>query len=198
VAPVGPDSSVGGDVGFEDVHYHWSEDVHPEEAEVVPGAQAGHYERLLGLGGRGLLDHLLDAVEALAALDTLASHRAEEGQQVLARGLHARDGASVGDGGLNQLLRAALVATAEVNVVTDHVQEWLAAHELAGAEDRVPVSAWLVLRHEAQPLGPLACHLSVGGLITRANHHADLLDARAPRLLDDHAQHRLLMPIAVH
>src|SRR2546423_14572023 len=92
-----------------------------EETEVVAGAQSRHEEGLLGLSRRRFLDHLIDQEEILRARNALPADRAEEGQQVLARGLHARNGAGMGLRGLDDLLRAASLPRAEIDMVADHM-----------------------------------------------------------------------------
>ena len=73
----------------------------------MSGAQAGDHQALFGFGRRGLFDHGIDAIEVLAAGYALAARRAVMRQQVLAGGLHGRNGAGLGFGDFDQLLRAA-------------------------------------------------------------------------------------------
>ena len=120
-----------------------------EEAEIIAGANARHHQALLGFGGRGLLDHGIDAIEIAAAFDAAAGDGAEARQQALARGLHAGDGALLGFGELHQAVRGGFGPRGHVEVIAHHVQERIGADELARAQDGVAVALRLGLRHEA-------------------------------------------------
>jgi hypothetical protein len=122
-----------------DLHDRGCEHVHAEEAEVVPGAQAGDCQPELRLGGRRLLNDRLDQVEFPAARDAAAPDGAEVGEQTLPRGLHGRDRAFLGGGCFDQLPGTRLLAPGDVEVIADEVQEGLAADEVAGAVDGVTI-----------------------------------------------------------
>ena len=89
------------------------------------------------------------------------------------------------------------MAAADVEVVADQVQEGLAADELAGAVDGVAIAERLGLRDERQAAGVLAGGVGVGGLVARADHDADFLDAGAQHFFDDDGEDGFFHAVAV-
>ncbi len=167
-----------------------------EETEIVAGANAGDYQLLLGLGGGGLFDHCIDAIQAVPPRQAVARHGAELRQQRLARGLHAGHGAFLALGNLHHLQRAGL-AGADVDMVADHVQKGVAAHEVAGAVDGVAVAERLLLGDESDRAGVAASGLDEAALIAGPHHYADFFHLGGQGLLDENAEHRLLAAIAI-
>ena len=114
--------------------------MHAEETKIVSGAQPGHDEPLLGLGGRGFLDHLGDLIQALLAGHKVAPDSPVVRQLAFVGRLHGGYGAFLDPRPFNQLLRGPLLPAAYVQVVAHQQKEGAVADELLRAEHRVSVS----------------------------------------------------------
>jgi hypothetical protein len=82
-------------------------------------------------------------------------------------------------------------------MVPDQVEEWLTAHKIPGAPDRMAVSALLGLVNEREPADMISGKGAVSGFIVGMDHDAGVGNSRADRLFDDDAEDRLLVAVAV-
>ena len=167
----------------EHLHDRRRQHVHAEETKVMAGPQPGDDQPLLGLGGRGLLQHFRDLIQPFAPGDEAPANRPVVRQLALVRRLHGGHGAILRPGDLDQLLRGALAA-ADVEMVADQQQERNAARKLTRASDRVPVAEGRALFDEPEPPALPAGGGGVSGLVSRADDHADFLDAGRQDFLD--------------
>src|SRR5262245_36712287 len=172
--------------------------MHAEEAEVVPCAQAGNDQSLLGLGRRRLLDYLGDFVQSSAPRHEMAADGAVIGKLAFVGGLDGGHGAILREGDFNELLGGALLAAANVEMVAYEEQEWRGADELARAEDGVPITERGDLLHKVEAPSLATGGRGVGGLIARANDDTDLGNADRKNLLYDDPQRSFGKAIPVH
>ena len=181
-------------------HFHdrRGQDVHAEETKVVAGPQARDNQPLLGLGGGGLLQHLGDLIKALARRHQAPANRAVIGQLALVRRLHGRDGAILHPRDLDQLLRGALGAAADVKMVADQQQERLGAGKFTRATHRVAVAERRRLLDEVEPAALPAGGSGISGFVPGADDHTDFLDAGREDFLDENPQRGLGGAVAVH
>ncbi len=188
----------GGEAGVEDVHDARGEDVHSEKAEVMPGAQAGNDEPLLGFGGRGFLDHVLDRVDAGAPAVQAPADGAVVGELAFVGGLDGGDGAGFGGGEGGELLETGFGPGTDVEMVADQQRERVAAGERRGAGDGVAVAEGLGLLDEVQASGVRARGLAVEAVVAGGNDDGDFLDAAGEDFLEDDGEGGFGTAIAVH
>ena len=160
----------------------------------MTGAQAGNDEPLLGFRGRGLLHDFIDFKKSLTSGDEPSADRTVEGQLALVRRLHGGDAAILRSGGFDELLGAALLRAAEVEMIADEEQERILAHELPAAMHRVTVAERRGLFDELDAFRVRAGGRGVGG----ADDGANLLHARLQDFLDDDLERGLGDAVAVH
>src|SRR5205823_5395229 len=118
-------------------------------------------------------------------------------QHGFARRLDGGDRAALAPRLLHDLLGAAQRPATGVKVVTDQVQERLAADERPGQAQRVAVAAWLGLFDERQVAGVLAGGGRVGTRVAGGDDQGDLVDAGGEDFLDDDFEGRLLRAVAI-
>ncbi len=173
------------------------EDVQPEEAEIVAGPQPWDEDFLFGLGGGGLFEHGVDAVQARLAGHGLAAHGAELRELAFAGGLYGGNRAILLFGSGDEARGAAGAVAAHEEVVAHHVEEWLRASEGARAGERVGVAARFGLFDEADARGVLAGGGGVGCLIAGADDDADLFHAGPGGFLEQDGENAALDAVAV-
>ena len=161
----------------EDFHDDGGEDVEAEEAEVVPGAESGNDEFLLGLGGSGFFDDRLDLIEQVAASQAASADGSVERELALVGGLNGGDGAFFGSGGGEELSGAGGLGAAQIEVVADHEQKRIIARESGGAVNGVGIAEGFRLLDETHVAGVRASGFSVGGLVAGTDDDGDFLDA---------------------
>jgi hypothetical protein len=83
-------------------------------------------------------------------------------------------------------------------VIANEQEERLIGSKRVHAPDGVSVTERGGLLEEFNPPCVIAGGAGIGGLVARANHHADFLHARIQDFLDDDAQGGFLDSIAVH
>src|ERR1035441_7208977 len=83
-------------------------------------------------------------------------------------------------------------------MVANQQQERNATRKLPRARDCVPVAESRALFDEPQPPTLSAGGGGVGGLVSRADHHADFLNTGGQYLLDENTQRRLGGAVPVH
>jgi len=142
-----------------------SENVHPEEAEIVTGAQPWDVELLLRFSGCGLFEHRFDLIQALRRIHELAADRAVVGQLAFMRGLHGGDGAVFRPGNLHELLGAAFLRGAQVEMVANEEEERIVPAKGGGAVDGVRVAQRGGLFDERESAGVRPRGGPVGDLI---------------------------------
>ncbi len=113
-------------------------------------------------------------------------------------GLDSRHRAVLGFGNFDQLLRRALLRSADIQMIPHQQQKRFRADELAAAKHGMTVTERLLLFDELQSFAASACRSRVSFLVTGRDDDANLLDARGQNLLDDDAQRRLGGAIPVH
>lgn len=187
-----------GDVFGEDLHHQRSEHVHSKKTEVVAGAQTGNDETLLGSGGRGFFEDVLDFIQVRALRDALAADGAVIRQHAFASGLNGGDGGGFGRGGFDELLGAALIRVADVEVIADEMEKRRGADELAGTVQRVAVTERRGLLNELQPprerAGCRAERIRRAG----ADDQADFFRAGTDGFFEDDLERGFRFSIAIH
>jgi len=185
------------DVILQAVEQGRRENVHSEEAEVVAGAQAWDVELLLGFGGRGLFEHRFDSIKALRRIHKLAADRAIVGELAFMRGLHGGDGAVFRPGNLDELLGAAFLRGAQVEMVADEQEERVFSAKRRGAMHGVRIAQRGGLLDERQAPGMRPGGGAIGRFVAGADHDADLIDPGPEDLLDDDGESGLGHAVAV-
>lgn len=193
----GAGAGFAGEQLFDEIHDGGGEDVQPEEAKVVAGPQPGDEDLLFGLGGRGLLKHSVDAVQARLAGHGLSAHGAELRELALARGLDGGDRTALLFGGGDEARGAAGAVAAHEEVIRHHVEEGLGADEGARASERAGVAARLGLFDETHAGGVFAGDGSVGAFVAGADDDSDLLHSGAGGFVEQDGEHAALDAVAV-
>jgi hypothetical protein len=124
------------------------------------------------------------------------SYGSESRQQAFARGLDSGNRTLPGFGDFDQSLRAGF-GGAYVEMVPHHVQERVAAHELARAINRVSVARGLLLHHEPHGARVRPGSPGIRRFVSRPDHYADLLDVGGHRLFDENTQNGLLASVPI-
>ena len=145
-------ADVAADQVVEQLEDRRRQQVHAEEAEEMPRAEAGHLEPQLGQRGVGLLDDLVDDVDLGMLRLPAAGDRPVLVDQVLPGGLHGGDGAPLGRGQLDQLAGASPGLGGDVHMIAQQQEAGLIAGERPGAPDGMAVALGLGLDGELQPL----------------------------------------------
>ncbi len=83
-------------------------------------------------------------------------------------------------------------------MIAHQQQERLPAHKFTGAKHRVPVTKRRVLLDKPQPPTLAPRGSGIGVLISRTDHHADLIDAGAKYFLDDDPQRSFGVAVPIH
>lgn len=114
------------------------------------------------------------------------------------RGLHGGDRTVFGPGYFDQLLRGALLAGADVKVITNEKQKRFVLCKFTRAQYGVSVTARGGLLDEMETIAVTASRSSVRRLVARRHHDANLLDPGGANFLDQDRQRGFLNAIAVY
>ena len=178
-------------------HDQRRQNVHSEKTQVMSGAEAGHDQPLLRLGGSRLFDDVLDLVKPASSRHQPTTDRAVEREFALMRGLNRRNRAGFARSHLDQLLRATFRRATEIKMIADQQQDWITTGKIGGAGNRVAVTERSGLLHELQPLRLRSSRRPIGLLVTGTDHDANLFHPGLENLLDDDGNGGFLDAIAI-
>ena len=172
--------------------------MHAEEAQVVARPQPRHQQLLFGHRRRGFFQHGLDLVERAFAAHEPAADRAIGRQEALVRRLHGGDRRVLGLRHADELAGAADRAVRHMQMVAHQVKKGLSADEFASAQHGVAVTARIALHNEAHPVAQRPAGAGIGGLVARADDHANSSTPASGGFLEDDLQGGLRFALLVN
>ena len=189
---------VGGGEFGQEIHDMRGQDMHAEEAKVVSGAEAGHVQVLLGLGGSRFFADLIHLVDPAVGASQSAADRSVVEEFAFVGGLDGGDGTILGGGDFDELLGASIGAVLDVEVVADEEQEGIVFGEIVSAQHGMTIAARRFLGDEMEPAGQVARAQAVGGFIAGPDDEADLVNAGFEDFLGQDAEGGFFDAVAVH